>query len=141
MERRLGPFFAVLVSLAGGALLVVTVVLYAVYGYCEDSCDKPPRNNWDAFVAALPWGVAAIGVMTVAAYLFMLGARDARPSWGRALAVAVGSCVVFGGAFVGLVALIAGVRDGTTAWVVGIPAVIVWQALTALAARRLATRS
>jgi hypothetical protein len=134
MERRLGPFFAVLVSLFGGALLVVTVVLYALYGYCEDFCDKPPRKNWDAFVSALPWGVAAIGVMTVAAYLFMLGARHAGPSWGRALAV-------FGGAFIGLVAIAAGVRDGTTAWVVGIPAVIVWEALTALAARRLATRS
>jgi hypothetical protein len=48
--------------------------------------------------------------------------------------------VVFAAAFLGLLALASGLRDGTTAWVVAVPAVIVWEALTALAARRLATR-
>ncbi len=141
MERLLGPFFAVFVSLLGGALVIVTVVVYALYGYCEDYCDKPPRSNTDAFVAVLPLGLAALGVMTVAAYLFMLGARRARPSWWRALGVAVVSCLVFGGAFWALVSLDDRVRDGTTAWLVGVPAVIVWEALTALAARGLARRS
>jgi hypothetical protein len=141
MERLLGPFFAVFVSLLGGALVIVTVVGFALYGYCEDSCDKPPRSNWDAFTTMLPFGIAAVGVMTGAVYLFMIGARRPRTSWWRALAVAAGSCVIFGGAFWVLVWLDNGIRDGTTAWVVGVPAVIVWEALTALAARRLATRS
>ena len=137
MERYLGPFFAVFVALLGGALAIVTVVGYALYGYCEDACDKPPRSNWDAFVAALPFGIAAVVVMTFAAYLFMIGAR---PSWGRALAVAIVSCALFGVAFWGLVSLDDGVRDGTTAWLVGVPAVIAWETLTAVAARGLARK-
>ena len=140
MERFLGPFFAVFVALLGGALVIVTTVGYALYGYCEDYCDKPPRSNWDAFTTMLPFGIAAVGVMTGAAYLFMLGARRTRPSLWRALAVAVVSCLVFGGAFWALVWLDDGIRDGTTAWLVGLPAVIVWEALTALAARGLARR-
>jgi hypothetical protein len=141
MERRVGPFFAVFVSLLGGALVIVTVVGYALYGYCEDFCDKPPRSNAKAFVTMLPFGIAAVAVMTGAVYLFMIGARRSRASWWRALAVAAGSCVVFGAAFLGLLWLDDGIRDGTTAWLVAVPAVIVWEALTALAARRLATRS
>jgi hypothetical protein len=141
MERRLGPLFAVFVSLLGGALVIVTVVGFALYGYCEDYCDKPPRSDSKAFFTMLPFGIAAVAVMTGAVYLFMIGARRSRTSWWRALAVAAGSCVIFGGAFWALVWLDNGIRDGTTAWVVGVPAVIVWEALTALAARRLATRS
>jgi hypothetical protein len=141
MERLLGPFFAVFVALLGGALVIVTTVGYALYGYCEDYCEKPPRSNWDAFTTMLPFGIAAVGVMIAAVYLFMIGARRSRASWWRSCAVAVGSCLVFGAAFWGIVWLDDGIRDGTTAWLVGIPAVIVWEALTAVAARRLATRS
>ncbi len=140
MERLLGPFYAFFVSLLGGALVIVTVVGYALYGYCEDFCDKPPRSNSDAFFTMLPFGIAAVGVMTVAAHLFMLGARRSRPSWRRALGVAVLSCAVSGGGFWALVSLDNGIRDGTTAWLVGVPAVIVWEALTAVAARGLARR-
>jgi hypothetical protein len=43
MERRIGPFFAVLIWLVGGALLMIAVVIFVFYGYCEDYCDKPPR--------------------------------------------------------------------------------------------------
>ena len=141
MERFLGPFFAFFVALLGGALVIITVVGYALYGYCEDSCDKPPRSDAKAFMAVLPFGIAAVAVMTGAVYLFMIGARRERASWWRALAVAVASCVVFGAAFLGLLWLADGIRDGTTAWIVAVPAVIVWEALTAMAARRLATRS
>jgi hypothetical protein len=140
MERFLGPFFAFFVALLGGALVSITVVGYALYGYCEDYCEKPPRSNWDAFTTMLPFGIAALGVMTVAAYLFMLGARRTRPSWPRAVGVAVLSCLVFAGSFWLLVWVYQGARDGTTAWLVAVPAVIVWEALTFLAARRLARR-
>jgi hypothetical protein len=140
MERFLGPFFAVFVSLLGGALVLVSVVGYWLYGYCEDECNKPPRTHSDAFMAALPVGIAALCVMTVAAYLFMIGARGARPSWWSAVGVAVASCALFGAAFVALLSLGDGAGDRTTAWLVGVPAVIVWEALTAVAARALARR-
>jgi FtsH-binding integral membrane protein len=138
MERLLGPFFAVFVSLLGGALVVVTTVGYALYGYCEDYCDGPKRSNTEAFTTMLPFGIAAVAVMTGAVYLFMAG--ESRTSWWRALAVAATSCLVFGGAFWALVWLDNGLLDGTAAWLVGVPAVIVWEALTAVAARRLARR-
>ena len=86
MERRLGPYFAVFVALLGGTLVIVTVVGYALYGYCEDACDEPPRSNWDAFVAALPFGIAAVVVMTFAAYLSVARARSERSRRARASA-------------------------------------------------------
>jgi len=140
MERRIGPFFAVLISLAGGALLMIAVVIFVFYGYCEDYCDKPPRSDWKAFTAALPWALGAIGLMWSAAYLFMIGPPERRPAVFRALGVAVLSCLVFGAAFVAFAALFLGDHEGL-AWLFGVPAVLGWEALTALAARRLALRA
>ena len=141
MERRIGPFFAVLVSLVGGALLVLAAIVFVLWGYCEDECDKPPRTEWAALTAALPFALGAIGLMWVAAYLFMIGPPERRGSWPRALGVAVGSCVLFTAAFAGLIALVTSAGEGTTPWIVGVPAVVVWEAVTSLAARRFAVRA
>jgi hypothetical protein len=140
MERRLGPFFAVLVSLAGGALLMIAVVVFVFYGYCEDACDRPARTEGKALMAALPWALGAIGVMWGAAYLFMIGPPERQPGVFRALGVAVVSCLVFGAAFVAFAALFLSDHQGL-AWVFGVPAVLGWEALTALAARRFAVRA
>jgi hypothetical protein len=140
MERRLGPVFAVFVALAGAALLIVAALIYVLYGFCEDDCNQLPRTEWRAIKAMLPFGCAAIVVMTFASYLFMIGAPGGRPSWGWAAAVAVVSCVLFVLGLRGLVALVEGVRDDTTAWILGVPAVIIWVTLTGVAARSLARR-
>jgi hypothetical protein len=70
----------------------------------------------------------------------MIGTPGGRPSWARAAVVAVVSCVLFVLGLRGLVALVEGVRDDTTAWILGVPAVILWEALTGVAARSLARR-
>jgi uncharacterized protein involved in cysteine biosynthesis len=140
MERRIGPFLAVLVSLVGGALLMIAVIVFVFYGYCEDYCDKPPRSDWKAFVAALPWALGALGVMTGAVALFMIGPPERRPGFWRALGVAIVSCVLFGAAFVAFAWLFLRDHEGA-AWAVGVPAVLAWEGLTALVARRAALRS
>jgi len=91
MERRLGPFFAVLVSLVGGALL-------------------------------------------------MIGPPEREPGFWRAVGVAVVSCAIFCVAFVAFAWSVLR-NQGTAAWVVGVPAVLAWEWLTAVVARRFALRS
>jgi uncharacterized BrkB/YihY/UPF0761 family membrane protein len=140
MERRIGPFFAVLVSLLGGALLMIAVIVFVFYGYCEDYCDKPPRSDWKAFWAALPWALGALGVMTGAVALFMVGPPERRPGFWRAFGVAAVSCVIFCAAFVAFAWLVLGDHEGA-GWVVGVPAVLVWEWLTAMVARRFALRA
>jgi hypothetical protein len=70
VERKIGPFFAVLVSLAGGALLVLAVIIFSLYGYCEDYCDRPPRSDcachptmWSMPIAAAAFGPRAAVVL------------------------------------------------------------------------------
>ena len=140
MERKLGPYFAVLVSLVAGALLMIALIVFAFYGYCEESCDKPPRDVWKAILAALPWALGAVGLMWGAAYLFMIGPPERRPGLWRALGIALGSCVLFGAAFTAFALLFVSDHQGA-AWAFGIPAVLVWEWLTALVARRLALRT
>ncbi len=140
MERKIGPFFAVLISLVAGALLMIALIVFTFYGYCEDYCDKPPRDDWKAFLAALPWALGAIGLMWGAATLFMIGPPERRPGIWRALGLAFGSCVLFGAAFAAFALLFLSDHEGL-AWAFGIPAVLVWEWLTARAARRLALRT
>jgi hypothetical protein len=140
MERRIGPYFAVLISLVAGALLVIAAIVFSFYDYCEDYCDKPPRDNWKALLAASPWALGATGVMTGAVALFMVAPPERRPSFWRALGVAVASCLLFGGLFVAFVAIALGDHEGA-AWAFGVIAALAWEWLTAVVARRVAVRS
>jgi uncharacterized BrkB/YihY/UPF0761 family membrane protein len=140
VERKIGPFFAVLVSVVAGALLVIALIVFAFYGYCEDYCDKPPRDNGKAVLAALPWALGALGLMWGAVYLFMIGPPERRPAAWRALGVALGSCVLFGAAFIAFAVLFVSDHEGA-AWAVGIPAALLWEWVTARAARRFAVRA
>lgn len=142
MERRLGPWFAALVALFGGALVVVTLGAYVLSSFCWEYCEpEDAPSAWDALKFALPFGLAAIGVMTVAAYLFMIAPPLRRGSWPRALVVSVGSCVAGGLLFAGFVAWYDELPSDGVMWLAGAALVIVWDALTGVAARALAVRS
>jgi uncharacterized BrkB/YihY/UPF0761 family membrane protein len=141
MERKLGPYVAMLVALLGGALIVVTVFLYFLVASCPEYCEPEERPGWDGFETALPFGMAAIAVLTVAAYLFMIGPPVRRPTWPRALVVAVGSCAAGALVVVAFATWYDELPGEVAAWVAGIGAVIVWDAMTGVAARALAVRS
>lgn len=133
--RRLA---AVVLALLGGALVVVTVGAYFLSTFCWEYCEPEDEPTvWDGLKFALPFALAAIGLVTAAAYLFMA----ARGSWPRALAVAVGSCVAGGLLFAGFAAWYDKLGSDAAAWALGAAAVVAWEALTAIAARMVAVRS
>jgi hypothetical protein len=122
-------------ALLGAALLVLSVGAYFVSTFCWEYCEPEDEpTTWDGLQFALPFGLLAIGVMTVAVTLFTAG----RGSWQRALVVAVASCVVGGALVVGFGALW---DELPAAEVVGAALVALWATLTAAAARRVAVRA
>jgi hypothetical protein len=85
----------VVLGLVAGALLFWASVVFVFYGYCEESCDKPPHAFWPALGAALPFALAGLAVMAGACYLFMRGRQSARPSYVKAVGLAAVSSVAF----------------------------------------------
>jgi hypothetical protein len=92
-KRVVSTSVGVVLSLVAGALLLWASVVFVFYGYCEESCDKPPHAFWPATGAALPFALAGLAVMVVACYLFMRGRQSARPSYLKAVGLAVVSSV------------------------------------------------
>jgi hypothetical protein len=66
-------FGGVVMSLLGGGALFWGSVLFAFYGVCEDSCDKPPRTLGGALHVAVPWAFGALR-NSDSATLFIFGA-------------------------------------------------------------------
>lgn len=78
------------IMMAGG-LIVFGAALFALYGYCQDSCDKPPWSFWPALLTGLPWALA--GIVCIAR-----SCRWVSPESGRlaSLSRAIGLFVVLG---------------------------------------------
>jgi hypothetical protein len=93
--RALNTSVGVLVALLTGGLLALASLAFGFYGCWEDSCDKPPWTFWRAVGASLPYALPALGLMTVACYLFMRGGQSTRPSRFKAAVVAVVSSAAF----------------------------------------------
>lgn len=136
--RRWGlSVLAIALSLAGGVLLLIAMLIFTFYAYCEDSCDSPPWSFWSALRwAALP-GAPAVATLSAAAYLWMRRQPPVRAAWARALAVGLVASVVFVAGAAGLVWLVVLGASGTVAWMLAALAVLGWIALTAVAARRI----
>jgi hypothetical protein len=134
-------FAGVVVSLLGGGSLFWGCVVFAFYGICEDSCDKPPRTVAGAFHVAAPWALSAVVLMAAAAYLFMSARPSRRPTLSRAVIVGVTSSAVFVG---GLWLLALGTfwrSESATLFILGmITLVCLWQTSTIVVARRVARR-
>ena len=129
---------AVVLALIGGGLVVVTVGAYFLSTFCWEYCEPEDEPTvWDGLKFALPFGIAALGLMTVAVTLFMRGGG----SWMRALLVAIGSCVVGALLFWGFVWLYDALDSEAAGWVIGLAVVVVWVETTGLVARRVADRS
>lgn len=124
---------AAALALVGGALTVLTVTAYFFSTFCWESCDPGEEPTfWDGFKFALPFGILALGLMTVAVTVYTVG----RGSWIRATLVALGSSVACGLLFAGWVAWYDGTERHAAAWV-GAPVLLVaWMTLSAAAARR-----
>jgi len=95
---------AVVLGVLGGGLAVLTVGAYVFSTFCWEYCEPEDAPTfWDGFKFALPFGLAAIGLMTAAVTVFTRG----RWSWMRSLAIALGLCVVIPLLFWGVLALFA----------------------------------
>jgi hypothetical protein len=93
---------AVVLGLLGGALAVVTTGAYIFSTFCWEYCEPEDAPTfWDGFKFALPFGVAALGLMAAAVTVW----RSGRGSWLGAFAIALGLCVAVPLLFWGVIAL------------------------------------
>ena len=111
---------------------MVGFLTFAFYGYCEDSCDKPPRTTSAAVHAGMWWALAAVPVLTVGFYFMMHGRRPTRASWIRSLLLAV----IWGSVWLAAITGIALAVDGFAVIVLGPAVAIVWLAATVAVAVR-----
>lgn len=93
--RAANTSVGVLVALLAASLLALASLAFGFYGCWEDACDKPPWTFWRAVGAALPYALPALGLTTVACYLFMRDRRSTRPSQFKAAVLAVVSSATF----------------------------------------------
>ena len=95
---------AVVLGVLGGGLAVVTLGAYVFSTFCWEYCEPEDEPTvWDGLKFALPFGIAALGLMTAAVTVWTHG----RWSWVRSLAIGLGLCVAAGLLFSGGVALFA----------------------------------
>jgi hypothetical protein len=94
-DGSVSTIVGVLFGLPAAALLFWASVVFVFYGYCEDTCDKPPRTTSDALGAALPSALVALVLLAVACYLFMRRPGARRPSRFKAIVLAVVSSAAF----------------------------------------------
>lgn len=102
----------VVLGIVAAIALAIGALVFALYGYCEDSCDKPPRTFSGALGSALPFVVVALALLTVASVLFMGRRRSGLRRWVLAGALAVLSALALVGGLWVLVSLIGAAGDG-----------------------------
>jgi hypothetical protein len=109
---------AVVLALAGAALLLVASVVFVFFHYCDDACDSPPWAFWGAAGAALPWMLGSAGCVVAAGRVVADRGR-----WGRTVALAAGGPVAFAAGAAGGLAVS---NDLVTPVVGGLLLFLVW---------------
>jgi hypothetical protein len=92
---------AVLLVAAAAALLLAGMFFFAFFGYCEDTCNGPDRTFLGALGAGAPFGVVAVGMLSIAAALLMR-----RPRVLPAIGIGVVGAAFFVGATVAVVSVV-----------------------------------
>jgi hypothetical protein len=125
----------VVLSVVAAVSLLVGSLFFALYGYCEDSCDEPPRAFWGAIGSALPFLLVALVLLTIACHLFMRGRRSGIRRWAAAATLAILSSAAFVAGLCGLAVFV--LDDSGVVFLLGLLVLVgLWLWLTAAAARR-----
>jgi hypothetical protein len=127
----------VVLGVVAAVALLIGALAFALYGYCEDSCDKPPRTFSGALGEALPFLLVAVVLMTIACFLFMRRRRSGVRRWVAAAALAVLSSAGFVGGLWLLAGLVGASDDSGAVLLLGLLVLVaLWLWLTVAAARR-----